>query len=116
MKGFFKRLFRPKHQPRTGDGLTHGAWKRGDLAVCIVEGGWIEHRTGDPSVFNPSKGNVWKVSDVGFACGYHLLAFEEGNGAWYTAWSFRKAVIDQDEACEPEFATLLQSAKRSVDA
>jgi hypothetical protein len=111
--GLFQR--KPKYEPPVGDGRTEGLWLAGDLAVCISDGPWTEHDTGEPAQNPPKKGEVYRVSWVGFSSGMHVLELAERDG-WYTARSFRKAVTEQDEACEPEFVQLLKRSKRKVAA
>lgn len=108
---FFKP--KPKYVPIEGDGSRYGCWCRGDLAVCIRDN-WTDMMTGELDN-GPAKGLVLRVNDVKFILNYHALAFD-GWPAYYTAGSFRKAVIEKQEACEEDFVTLLKRIRPKVDA
>jgi hypothetical protein len=115
MIGWLRRFF-GKKGPSRGDGRLHGTWRVGDLAVSLTSD-WHPHdpRLGPPHVY-PVAGDVWRVTSVGLELGFHILRFQEGDGLWFTAKSFRKAVTSEDEACEPEFVSLLRKSKRRVGA
>lgn len=113
---FFGRLLGRKPKPLfpDGDGSLDGCWRSGDLAVAISD---IWTNIDGYPVFNaPTRGDVVLVTYVDIVRGYHCLTFAEYPDAWWTARSFRKAVTGEQEACEPEFVTLLKRTKRTVRA
>ena len=119
---FFDRFRRkpepPRYTPPSGDGRVYGQWAIGDLAVCISRNdGWFDWATGEPSPAYPLNGEVYLVTGVCFFAGYHSLFLAGLQGA-FTASCFRKAQLNHDEACEPEFVDLLKRIKktRRVDA
>jgi hypothetical protein len=98
-------------------------WQVGDLAVCVgrnpnAPGYWT-------CKGGPPKGTALVVDGVQFGyspsygpwtalvfSGYPSVHFTRG---WH-AESYRKVVPDKQEACEPEFVTLIKRAKRPVSA
>ncbi len=98
-----------------------GDWQVGDLAVCVDD---------SPPQFCPKcgrkeavnlpplvAGSVYRVRDCGLSkCGGNYgLAVQKGKGGW-NADRFHKIRPDEQEACEPEFVTLLKRSKRKVSA
>lgn len=90
-------------------------WQVGDLALCLE----IEMNTGTvPSGLRV--GGVYTVAGVVCHRDQTGLVLED-YPSWHPseAWcasSFRKILPDEQEACEPEFVTLLKRSKRKVFA
>jgi hypothetical protein len=114
IRDFFRRNKSRAYVPITGDGRATEDWKIGDLAVCIANT-WTEYETGEQSSIGPQVGHTYRVSWVGMKHGYHILCLV-GQEPWFTAHSFRKAIIDKAEACDEEFVTLLNRSKELIPA
>jgi hypothetical protein len=87
-------------------------WQAGDLAMCVIDGGWFGHIHGSlPSIF-PEKNAVYRVVKVRPRDQITFLYFAEIDGKGWNAAAFRKIRPDEHEACEPEFVTLLKRSKK----
>ena len=108
IRSFFNRFRRPRYVPPVGDGSCSN-WSTGDLAVHVGDpAGWTNYDTGTPSRSPPGPNEVWCVDGIAMHCGFQMLHFVERPVDWWTARSFRKAIIDKNEACAPDFAKLLK--------
>jgi hypothetical protein len=105
---------KPKWQAPTCNGLEHDDWRIGDLAQCTMRGEWHRLIDGQP-VDGPRFGQVLRVSAVGMFNGWHGLEFEAFGGTW-VAEAFLKIRPQQREACTPEFACMIKSIDRRVEA
>jgi hypothetical protein len=91
-------------------------WQVGDLAVCVED----QPLPGTVSTgATIRKGAVYRVVGLKEHRGdlnlfLHGITYRLGIGT--RAFRFRKIRPDEQEACEPEFVTLLKRAKRPVSA
>jgi hypothetical protein len=98
-------------------------WQVGDLAVCVDDGPHPQEpdRAGLTLV---RTGGFYRVSGIGVSEFYNctVLTFDGIDGhldtstGFYAAWRFRKIRPDEQEACEPEFVTLIKRSKQRVSA
>lgn len=114
LRGFIDRIRKPKWVPLVGNGLAHDDWRVGDLAKCVATGGWFDCMDGHPTE-GPRYGDVLRVSAVGMTEGWHWLAFEGFERTW-VAECFLKIRPLNRQACTRDFACLLKSIDRKVDA
>lgn len=100
-------------------------WQVGDLAVCVDAGPCKNAH----ELINPHRqgalvlGKAYLVIGLGRARRERFSLFVKGAtaadqdyGFGFSVHRFRKIRPDEQEACEPEFVTLIKRAKRKVDA
>lgn len=102
----FKRKARPGPPPKTVDRRDGVAWRRGELAVCIVDGVnrlWHESLNEPAPAFNQIC-RVVAVCESTNCRGVlaQWLYLEGFPGIGFASTAFRKAVQDHN-ACEDEF-------------
>lgn len=91
-------------------------WNIGDLALCVEAGDWFDADNEVFDSFGPEVGSVCTVEGFGECNGRMSLLLIEWPADEFTASAFRKMRPDEQEACEPEFVTLLERIKQKVSA
>lgn len=91
-------------------------WVAGEWAVCAYdEGGWIQG-SGEPSINPPAKNEINHVLEVYLLDGVQFLVFGNRPDQGWIARCFRKVKPDAREGEREDWALLLDSMKRRVDA
>lgn len=110
--GIFGRLFR-KRSPVTDVRGRCGAWRRGDLAVCISD----DWRPAEPRI-DPRRGDVLRVATVvdttnhaGLRAIFLMFDGKPSFRGW-CALSFRKAALDH-HAADARFAARIRRLGRA---